>query len=95
MPETAWAEVAKYLGVAVPLVMILFYLLRQANEERRDMTDKFLAHVQETVKMISEVSTKTTGAITEMRQQSSQEHREMIQELRSLTDVLRGDRSRV
>ncbi len=92
MPDTVVTEIIKYLGVAVPLVLVLLYQLQQANSERRELTTKFLSALESTIKTNAEVMTATTGAVSEMRQAATTEHREMIQELRHMTEALKESR---
>jgi hypothetical protein len=46
MTPDQWAELFKTVGVAAPLVGLLIYLLRQATEERREITNRFLAALE-------------------------------------------------
>lgn len=61
-------ETIKLLGVAAPLVSILVYLLKQSNEERREITDKFLSTLDSTVKTNAEASAKIAASLAELNQ---------------------------
>lgn len=91
MTEEAWLELMKPLGVAIPLVAILFYLLRQATEERQSITKAFLTTLQETVKSSSESSLRLsvtfsdmTDAIRLSEQRHSAEHTQIVETLRQI-----------
>lgn len=42
-----WSSLGQYLGVALPLVVVLFYLLRQAEAERIRLTNAFIEKITE------------------------------------------------
>jgi hypothetical protein len=90
MPPDLTNQTVLQLGLAAPLIMILVYLLWQSNQERRETTGKFLDTLQSTIKTNAEVTSQNTNAMLEMKNQASAEHREMIAELRHMTDALKG-----
>ena len=90
MPDAVTSQAMLQLGVSAPLVLILVYLLWQSNQERRETTTKFLEALQTTIKTNAESTAQHTSAMIEMKSQSSVEHREMITELRHLTDAIKN-----
>lgn len=100
MADPDWLEVLKPLGVAVPLVAVLFYLLRQATEERRAITGDFLRTLRETVAANADSISKVTAALAELtsatrerKEESSDEHNKMIDLLTRIATMLdRADR---
>jgi len=90
--ESPWLELLRPLGVAIPLVAILFYLLRQATDERRGITSDFLLTLRETIKSGAEQGAQVTSQLRsvasevsalnaetqERREAASNEHREMM-----------------
>lgn len=86
-------EVFKTLGVALPLVAVLFYLLRQANEERQAITTNFLKTLSDTVAFNADGQARHIAAITELtatlkegQLRTSQEHVSMIEAITKLSD---------
>lgn len=90
-----WGEILRPLGVAIPLVAILLYLLKQATDERRLITADFLLTLRETIKsgaennalvaarmqaMASEISALNIET-QERRAAATAEHKEMMQAL--------------
>ena len=74
MPEM-WTELLKTLGIAAPLVALLFYLLRQATEERRMITEKFLAY-------IDQMAVRSVALITDTNVKAREDHHAIIDELK-------------
>ena len=98
MPDSVLMELIKTLGVAAPVVGLLFYLLRQATAERQNITTEFLKTLRETVASSSSATTQLTSSVTELaaltrdRQTSAtQEHSKMIEELRKISFLLDHD----
>ena len=85
----AWVEIAKQLGVAVPLVIILFYLLRQANDERQRITASFLATLESTIRANADAMSLVTtslgeiaASIREVAGRASAEHAQILEHVR-------------
>jgi hypothetical protein len=78
MQDPIIAEIVKALGAGA----VLWYLLRQANQERKDLTEKFLETMKSTVTAATTAITSNTAALQEMRTTASAEHREMIDAVR-------------
>lgn len=67
-------ELLTSLGVAAPLVVLLFFQLRECSKERADLTKQFLEALQTTIggnntQMIkfAETNSDTVAAINELR----------------------------
>lgn len=76
-----WAS----LGVAGPLVAILLYLLRQATDERRQITDAFLNALMSTVQVSNEARVRSASELSNLSQsireqtsRASEEHSRVI-----------------
>ena len=90
-----WLNFATQLGVAGPLVVLLIWLLRQTNEERREITDKYLATLLDTVKTHAESSGRLTTALSELSAAEkaemhlhSEEHSRILQVLTKIEGTL-------
>jgi hypothetical protein len=79
------SEIVKALGAAG----VLWYLLRQANEERKDLTTKFLGTMETTLTTAATAITANTAALQEMRTASSAEHRELCELVRRATEGMK------
>ena len=93
MPDAITNQMVLQLGLAAPLVIILVYLLWQSNQERRETTTKFLETLQQTIRTNAEAMMQHSNAVTELRHQASNEHRDMVTEMRSLVDALKHNTS--
>lgn len=78
-------ELTRTLGVAAPLVGLLWLLLRQATEERRDITGRFLTALENTVAGATKATQDNTVATRELssvieanRQSSLDEHNRIV-----------------
>lgn len=87
MPQEL-AEVFKVVGVAAPLIGILFWLLKQATDERQKITGQFLKTLEETVKTSTEMASRSNATMQEigsaLRQAmevNSSEHRQIMEML--------------
>lgn len=81
-------EIFAPLGVAVPLVLVLFYLLRQATEERRSINTEYLRTMREMVSANAQGNERVAGALNELAEADRErklaataEHERMIREL--------------
>ena len=66
MVEPQWVELLKPLGIAAPLVLLLYWLLRENVNERKQITSQFLSSLQEMSKTASDGAVATAGAIQSM-----------------------------
>lgn len=85
LTDAQWLELFKTLGVAGPLVLLLFYLLRENIAERKAMTQEFLKTLQETVKSAGEVAVKSaesmdtvSDTLRQTTERHSREHERII-----------------
>lgn len=85
MTPEQWADLAQTLGVASPLVALLIYLLRQATEERREITNRFLGALETTVAGATKAIQENTAATRELsvtieanRKSSVDEHARIV-----------------
>ncbi|HET7713854.1 MAG TPA: hypothetical protein VFK94_06465 [Patescibacteria group bacterium] len=92
MSEPDIGSFFKTLGVAAPLVALLWFLLKQATEERKEITDKFLTALQTTVRQSTESQTATMTQITklnstveEYRRISAEEHARIVDAIGKMT----------
>ena len=76
------------LGVAAPLVALLWLLLRQATEERRQITDRFLGALETTVSGATKATHENTAATHDLasaieanRHTSADEHARIVDAL--------------
>ena len=88
-------DVMAQLGIAVPLVAILLYILRQTNEERQRITSDFLMTLRETVSSNTNAMAQISGQIAsqtaaiegvnrsfrERATLTSKEHQEIVEAL--------------
>lgn len=88
MLENQWLDLFKTLGVAFPLVALLFWLLRENVNERKQVTSEFLSTLRETVKAGSDVTLKAASSmdslssvLREGQQRSSIEHQGILEAL--------------
>lgn len=85
MTPEQWGELMRTLGVASPLVGLLIYLLRQATEERREITNRFLGALETTVAGATRATQENTVATRELsatieanRKSSVDEHSRIV-----------------
>lgn len=85
MTPEQWGELTRTLGVAAPLVLMLLYLLKQSNEERQKLTDRFLAALETTVTRAIDTQNSATSAIKDMsnavvndRRSAQEEHNRIV-----------------
>lgn len=78
MTPEQWGELARTLGIASPLVGLLIYLLRQATEERREITDRFLVALETTVAGSSKAMQENTAATRELSVTLRDEHARIV-----------------
>lgn len=90
MPDVvpSWGEIFAQLGVAVPLVAILLYLLKQTTDERRAITSDFLQTLRETVAANAAGNERVAASLNELaladrerKLAATAEHERMIREL--------------
>lgn len=77
IPENVWVQ----LGIAAPFIALLIYLLRQANQERKDLTDKFVTAMTTTVTSNTHATTGLKEAINEWRAGNQDEHGRIVDAL--------------
>lgn len=63
MTSEQWVEIFKPLGAALPLVMLLFWLLRENISERKQMTSEFLTALRDTLKTASEATIRSSESM--------------------------------
>lgn len=80
------------LGVAAPFVALLLYLLKQANDERREMTARFLDALKTTVDKETEARLRAanelatlTQSIRVQQERSTAEHERIVDALGKMT----------
>ena len=85
MTADQWGDLARTLGIASPLVGLLWLLLRQATEERKTITDRFVAALETTVANSTQAQRENAIAISavnreveENRAASAKEHERII-----------------
>lgn len=83
-----WSDLVAQLGVAVPLVAILLYLLKQTTDERRAITADFLQTLRETVAANAAGNERVAASLNELaladrerKLEATAEHERMIREL--------------
>lgn len=71
---TVLDELITSLGVAAPLVVLLYFQLRECSKERADLTKQFLEAMQTTISgnntqmlKLAETNTDTVAAINDLR----------------------------
>jgi len=91
MTTDQWPELARTLGIAAPLVLVLTYMLREATAERREITARFLTALQTTVEQSNEVRIRAATEMHELvvglaqdRERGAAEHERMVQILEQL-----------
>lgn len=100
--DPALTEVLKQFGLASPLVIILFYLLRQAetrerlaSQERKETSERYMTAMSTVVSDTRLVLQQVTASVTEeiatsreARAHDREEHRAMIDAERDNTRIL-------
>lgn len=83
-----WGDLFAQLGVAVPLVAILLYLLKQTTDERRAITADFLQTLRETVAANAQGNERVASSLNELaladrerKLAATAEYERMIREL--------------
>ena len=76
------------LGINSPLLVILVYLLKQSNEERREITDKFLATLSDTVRTNADASAKLAASLSELNAAIRERNHSATDEHRRIFDAL-------
>ena len=83
-----WSDLVAQLGVAVPLVAILMYLLKQSTDERRAISADFLKTLRETVAANASGNERVASAMNDLaladrerKMAATAEHERMIREL--------------
>lgn len=94
------SDLIERLGVAAFLVVGLFYLLRQATEERKAITTQFLETLRVTVASNAQAQQGTTIALNDLaladrerKAATTAEHQQITQRLEQIADVLRSEGS--
>ena len=94
MLPAEWLSLIPQLGIAGPFVAYLIWSQRATNEERRDITDKYLGTLTETIKTHAESTSKLTVALTELtssiRDEAAQNSAEHTRMLEMMTRLLTG-----
>lgn len=88
MTPEQWGELARTLGVASPLVGLLIYLLRQATEERQQITDRFLSALESTVAGASKAIQDNTSATKELSATIEANRKSNIDEHSRIVDAI-------
>lgn len=90
-----WGDTIKTLGIAAPLVSLLIYLLKQATEERKEITGRFLVALQTTVEQSNEARIRAADelgqlvvAMKEHHKSSGEEHTRVVEAIHEL--ILEG-----
>lgn len=98
MTDAPWGDLIERLGVAAFLVVGLFYLLRQATEERKAITTEFLKTLRETVAANAQAQTGVTAAINDLaladrerKAAATAEHQQITQRLEQIAEVFRTE----
>lgn len=90
-PDSIWAT----LGVAAPLVAILYYLLRQATEERKDTTKQFLSALTTTVAQSTEAMRQLQEASRAQAANVTAEHLRIIAALQAIAESVAAESRRI
>ena len=88
-------DLLKPLGVAIPLVAILFYLLRQATEERKSITSDFLLTLRETIKSGAETSQTVASQLARIADETAERTRSATAEHERITQTLQNIAARL
>ena len=96
MTPDQWADVIKTLGVSGPLVVILMYLLRTMNDERKAVTVQFLDALRTTVEQSNEARLRAANemallntALRDHQGKSADEHQRIVDAIAGLTARVR------
>jgi len=81
VPDNIWVQ----LGIATPFVALLWYLLKQATDERKEITVKFLAALTSTVEQSNDARIRSanelsilTQTIHDHQENSADEHQRIV-----------------
>ena len=81
-------ELMRTLGVASPLVGLLIYLLRQATEERREITNRFLGALETTVAGATRATQENTAATRELAAATEASRKASVDEHGRIVDAI-------
>lgn len=88
MTAEQWGDLARTLGIASPLVGLLIYLLRQATEERQNITDRFLSALESTVAGATKAIQDNTAATRELSVSIEANRKSNIDEHTRIVDAI-------
>lgn len=88
MNPDQFGDLTRTLGVAAPLVVLLIYLLRQANEERQKITDRFLVALESTVARAIETQQQSTSALKDITNEVAADRRAQTDEHNRIVDAI-------